>query len=158
MTIDDQIALARADYEVAFDDAVLGMHVTSIIEEVIDGKHPDDTDLLMYATVGEVRAISGFWLDEFIVSELVQTMQGRAWRACCVRHGLDLDDTATRVKAAEFMMTTETQTMRVTGVGRILFLLMFGSPNIDTEKIDALKRKHQQMMEHIASLSGVKFH
>lgn len=123
-------AIRAAYYQEFHDDWIIEC-VTNIVTEIRDGVWPDNSPLGLY-TVGDVKAIEGFYASKQMIEELIAALTGRTIRGFCIHVGLSPFDPS----VAKLLEDTNQQTARCIDPIHKKLLDKFGPPNrIDEGKI-----------------------
>ena len=56
------------------------LSLVGIVGDILQDTFPQDSPLIIGATIGQVKQLAGFWTDDWLVRELLNTFQSRLFR------------------------------------------------------------------------------
>lgn len=137
----------RRLYETACDDNFIIESVLGIIQDIRTNlvTFPDDSPMGQY-TVGDVRAVKGFWASPVMVEELVSALTGRALRGCLIK--LNIVGRISPDDMVELIKWTDPQTKRCVPIILKRAIEIHGQPPvIDHDKIADLSSRAARFLE-----------
>lgn len=115
--------------------------VGAIMCEVAEGKHKLNDRLHMCYTVRDVRAIAGFYTEDWLIHEMTSVYIGRFMKFAAESLGMDVQDTDPKemlplICETDMVQTAATKFIKEYNIGRL------GKPTtVDKEKSDKLMHK-----------------
>lgn len=143
MSTGSKIKQAIKYFNAAFSDETLTNNVVSVVGDVLSNKFPDDSPLGVMYTIGEVRVINGFYVDEWLINDMCASMIGRAVRHCCLLAEVDLDNPNVVGRMVDFLHSTDATQGRI--VPKIIqqCIEKYGNPStVDTAALLVIKKRY----------------